>query len=118
MKDFLIAETSNNFELVNHDIDFTSGLDRYAAQKLRLKLTPFKGEYFLDSDIGLPYPDEILVKNPNIGLISDLFKAKIREVEEVSELTAFNLEVDSALRLLVCTFTVRLTDGSTVSLEV
>lgn len=70
------------------------------AQQIKVVLLTFLGEWFLDTSRGLPYFDEILVKNPNSARIQSLFRQKIMRVEGVQAVTALFLEVDRKNRAL------------------
>ena len=118
MIDFQIRETDNNLELVDRDFFLTVDTSRYVAQKLRVRLSFFRGEWYLNAEKGIPYYDEILVKNPNLNFIEDLLKAEISTVPEVEELLDFVLEYEGTTRELSVTFTVRITSGETLTLTI
>lgn len=66
------------------DIDLTGGKQtlvtdpvQAGAIKLRNRLLLFKGEWFRDTRVGLPYFEQILVKNPNIALLENIFRQAI-----------------------------------------
>ena len=46
-------------------------------QQVMLRLGFFKGEWFLDEETGLPWYEEILVKNPNMIRVRDIFRTAI-----------------------------------------
>lgn len=102
MKDLLLIENDNNLNIVNHDLAFTDTVSLYVSQKLRIKLSFFLAEWYLNKTIGLPYFDQIFIKNPDINFIEDLFKVKILEIPEVKELTSLTLEFQE--RTLLITF--------------
>lgn len=39
------------------------------AQRIQCRLQTFKGECFLDRSVGVPYYEEILKKNPDLGRV-------------------------------------------------
>jgi hypothetical protein len=53
MKDFLLNEIDYDMNVTNYDFSLTSDLSEYVAQKLRLKLSFFKGEWYLNTLTGL-----------------------------------------------------------------
>ncbi len=118
MKDFKLIENTNNLEVTNHDFVFTDSDSEYVAQKLRMKLSIFEGEWYLDNTLGLPYFETIFVKNPNLDLIEDLYKIAIFEVDEVEEITEFSMIVEKSIRDLELDFRVRLVTGEIVSVVV
>lgn len=102
MKDILLIENDNNLNIINHDIAFTSNVSIYVSQKIRIKLSFFLAEWYLNKNIGLPYFEQIFIKNPDINFIEDLYKIKISEIPEVKELTNLTLEFEE--RELLVTF--------------
>lgn len=113
MKDFILQDNSYAFKLTGFDFKFTSSNLEYIAQKLRIKLKTFLGEYFLNVEIGLPFFEQIFVKSPNIDLIGDLFKQQILEEEEVDELVSFEQEWNKTTRALTTTFTIKVKEEQT-----
>lgn len=107
--DFAMDE-NGDIAIVNGDFYFVTGIDatiQYLNQYLRLFLT----EWFLDETQGIPYLDEIFIKNPNPVTIDSIFKAKIIQCPGIIELLAFSLSIDSPTRLLTITGRIRGLDG-------
>ena len=113
MKDFLLIENDNNLNIVNHDLAFTPNVSLYVSQKIRIKLSFFLAEWYLNKNIGLPYFDQIFVKNPDINFIEDIYKVKILEIPEVKELTSLSLEFES--RRLLVSFSVITIEDETIT---
>ena len=85
------------------DMSFVEGVE-YIAQKLKVRLWFYLGEWFLNTDEGTPLYGSILVKNPDVGLISTLLKARILETPGVIELRSFQFDYDNTLRQASVTF--------------
>lgn len=47
------------------------------AQQIKISLKAFLGEWFLDTGFGVPYFEEILVKNPNTMIIREIIRDRI-----------------------------------------
>lgn len=118
MKDLLIGDTGNNLQIINFDLAFTGATDVYAAQKIRLKLSIFANEWYLNNTIGIDYFNNVLIKDPDINLIEDIFKTKILEMPEIQELISFEQEFDTALRKLTTTFKAKLVDDSIIEVTI
>ncbi len=73
---------------------------QYVQQRLRT----FLGEWFLDLDVGVPYFQDILVKNPNINQIDGIFKNIILTTPGVVELLSFTMDFDQTVRSLTVEF--------------
>jgi len=117
MKDFCLNDTDKNLVLTNFDFCFATELEDYVSQKLRITLSIMKGEYYLDTDLGIPFIENVFVKDPNLDFISDLYKKTILSVEQVKEITTFELRYDKPTRRLTANFTVKVAD-TTVTVTV
>ena len=62
----------------NGDLDISKrgdiSLGDSVAQKIRIRLLWFEGEWRWDTDEGLPYFDGLLVKNPDVDEFEGLIK--------------------------------------------
>lgn len=114
MKDFYFDQDKNAV-IENFGLSFTPTFEIWLSQKLRIRLSIFLGEYFLDTTLGLPYFEEILIKNPDLVLIESLIKEVISGTEGVESLDEFELELENSSRKLTVTFTVTSTQGEAVT---
>lgn len=88
-------------------------------QNLKIRLLLIRGEWFLDSRIGLPYFEEILVKNPDFSAIDVTIKATILETPEVEEILSYSSSFDRTSRKLSISFTALTVYGEeTLNLEI
>jgi hypothetical protein len=97
-----------------------SGSD-YIAQKAKQILLLVKGEWFLDTTIGIPYFQSILVKNPDIPLIESILVNALRNDTVLISLGVTNAEIvsttfDKLNRQISFDIDI-ITDTETVSLE-
>lgn len=115
MKDFQLTENENDLELINKDFYITTEFSRYVSQKLRIRLSMFKGEWYLNINKGLPYFESIWIKNPNVSYIEDLFKIEITTCPGIEELLSFNLTIEKSTRELFVDFTAKLENGEIIS---
>lgn len=84
----------------NNDIILTEGAERI-AQQILITLRFWYGEWFLDRTDGVPYLEQILVKNPNLNHIRQILSEKILSVNGVVSLDALNLDYNPRLRTLL-----------------
>ena len=102
---------------VSHDLVFdgqhfaTVEGRQAVAQRLLVKFSMFEGEWFLDLDAGIPYRDEILVKNPDINLVGTVLRREILSTEGVTGLREFDISFDSARRELSLSFVAETDEG-------
>jgi hypothetical protein len=111
-KDIRLGVNSHDIEIGTDtfDMSFVDGVD-YIAQKLKVRLWFFLGEWFLDTAEGTPFYQSILVKNPDVDLIGTLLKARILETPGVIELKSFEFDYDNGLRQASVSFECRTDAG-------
>lgn len=118
MVDLQINELTKNMVITNRDLTLTPTLSEYVAQKLKLHLSIFKGEWFLNNTLGIPYFQEIFVKNPNLSRIEDVFKREIISIMGVESIQSFFLTYDNSTRELTVTFTAVLTNSELLTVTI
>lgn len=109
MSDLTLTDDGKNLKLVNGDIPLTTGSDA-VRQHLLQRLKMFRGEWFLDLSDGVPYYQNILIKNPNPDTVDGVLKDRILNTPGVDELLEFELDYDPATRKLTLAFSVRVLD--------
>lgn len=103
----LILTTEKNLRL-------TDSLTEFVSQKIENKLLFFKEEWFLDYEKGIPYFENIFIKNPDINLINSIFLREIRTINEIEEILKFEIEYNSQSRTFNIDFEVKATDGAII----
>lgn len=81
------------------------------AQRVRVRFKWFLGEWFLDQRLGVPYFQDILIKNPDPILISFIFKKVLTTTPGVASVSTFNATLDAATRTLTVSFEATLDSG-------
>jgi hypothetical protein len=115
----LDLKVDNSGELVVTDFDLVKIINGDAIeQDIRTALRTFKGEYFLNTNVGLPYFQEIFKKGTSPLIIQNRFKTAILARPGVKNFESFEIEIDTALRQLNIEFTVNTDAGSIYMQEV
>lgn len=109
MSDIKLAD-DGDIDLTNGEMTLTSGLEA-TKQRLTQRMRFFFQEWFLDQSRGIPYIQQVFVKNPNPVVIDAIFKKEILSDPAVIELQRFELDLETASRALTITFRVVTTDG-------
>lgn len=92
------------------DLVLVSGRDA-VRQHLAIRLRTFLGECFLDTRVGMPYFQQILVKDPNVSAVRALYRKAIMTTPGVTDLKALEVTVDWSTRTASVAFAVETTDG-------
>ena len=90
---------------------FTTTTSENLAQRLKIRLQTFKGEWFLDGTIGIDYFNQIAGKNRYKAAVDAIIQAEILKEQEVLQITAYSSVVDKTTRKITIQFTVRTVDG-------
>lgn len=74
------------------------------AQQIKIALLTFLGEWFLDTSIGVPYFEQVLLKQVDKVKIENVFRQKIAAVKGVTRVLKVDTQIDRRNRLLVVNF--------------
>lgn len=104
-------ETTGDIKLTNGKFEEVFGIE-LVGQKVKDTLNTFKGEWFLDTEFGVPYLESILgQKTGNLSTIGAILKSKIREAAGTdANLTAFQITSDISTREMKAAFTIKNSD--------
>lgn len=82
-------------------------LSNSVRQKIRIKLLWFLGEWRWNKDYGLPYFDELLIKNPDTDLFERDIHDALVDIEEVTEISKVEISIDPVTRVGTIAVTVK-----------
>lgn len=108
----------NNSDLVisKNTLQFTTDTITEIKQKVICKLRLMQGEWFLDLSKGVPYFTEVLKKNADLRVLSNIFKNVILSTNGVTELSAFAIDLNTTTRVLTINTTFKV-DNNVVTLS-
>lgn len=92
------------------DLQLLDGLDAI-AQHVAIRLQFFRGEWFLDTRIGVPYFTDILVKNPDLNIVRFLLRAAVASTPGVINLQSFDMVFEGITRALNVDFEAETEEG-------
>lgn len=110
-RDLLLTLVGHDLDTSGFELHIAEGLDA-TAQRIKVRLKLFLGEWFLDLLAGIPYYQDILVKNPDETAINAIIKEAILSVPTVIELVTYTASLDNARRTFTVTFHCRTEDGT------
>jgi hypothetical protein len=70
------------------------------VQRVAVALKTHRGEWLFDTDLGLPYREEIMVRNPDLERITGLVRALIISIEDVTSITQLQLDYNGSARTM------------------
>lgn len=98
-------------QTVSGDLDISTGnlvvrtdTGQLTAWKLSNLFSFFKGEWFMDVRLGIPYVQYVFVNNPNLTRIRDLFSRVIKSAPGVAAIASMVLDYNPRSRTLAATF--------------
>ena len=100
LKDFALAADGDLYLNRNGDVEIIGSI----RQALQIKLKWFLGEWVFNPDLGVPYFEDILIKNPNQAIIEKDIREQILSVEGVTGIDSLSLSWDRQTRNLSCKF--------------
>jgi hypothetical protein len=109
MSDIALDPLTGDLLIVNGDLVLTTGSDA-TRQRVQQALSAYNGEWFLDLSYGIPYYQNILVKNPNPVVVEGLLRAAVQAVPGVLEILQFDLDYNAGARTLTLTIGIRTDD--------
>ena len=101
----LKLDDSGDLHLDGADLALVAG-GAAIAQAVKVRLSFFAAEWFLDESVGLPFFESILVKSPNFILVQDLIRTEIENTPGVAAIEELDFRFDAALRKLSVRFRV------------
>lgn len=97
--------------VIDGNVPIYNGLD----QRIDCMLRTFRGEWWLDPTLGVPYFEEILKKNPDMSVVRQAFASVILSVPGVQEITSLEVKFLRSTRAFRVDFWVKGTDAIPVS---
>lgn len=110
--DLLLAKDGHDMVFDNGKCPVTQLLVDVVAQRLKIKLYTFLGEWFLDRTVGVPYMQNIFGKVRNKATIDIIFQQIISADEDVIEILSFESELAAHQRGYTLIFSVRTSDNT------
>ena len=111
--DILLTENGDLHLTSKGDIALSDSL----AQKIKVRLKWWLGEWRWDEEEGLPYRDDIFIKNPDTDAFEMAVREKIFEIDEITDVKDVSIKYDAKSRDCKISFTA-LTDTETIREEV
>lgn len=108
MKDLLLTDDEDLYLSASGDVEFTDSV----IQAIKIRLKWFEGEWRINTDYGMPYYDDVFVKNPSVALLESRIRQEILTVDEVVSVDSVSIKIDSTTRKATVKFAATTADGS------
>lgn len=82
-------------------------------QRIIMAIKTHLGERMLNTLDGLPWTEEILIKNPNLAQITSRARAYLQSIEGVTRVIQLDIVLDSETREMDWTLNIETTEGIT-----
>lgn len=106
----LKLDDDGDLALENDDLVLLDGVDAI-VQDVAVRLRTFKGEWFLDQRIGIPYLQQILGQKPRLMAIKAIYRAAILTTPGVTGVDDLQVTYDGKTRSISVSFTGQSTEG-------
>jgi hypothetical protein len=116
--DILVDEKTNDIVFINGESPVTTTIRIGVAQRLKVTLQTFLGEWFLDTDLGVPYFESIFGKVSSKSSVDLILQEKILADEGVIEITSFTSSLSAATRVYTMSFAVLTNEGPTDVIDI
>lgn len=108
-----IKTIDNDWVFENNNLLIVEGKD-FVAQNLGQRLRTLLGECELDTELGVPYIEDIFGKRRQQSVIENILKDVILTTPGVISLDRFDLSFDESTRALTADFSVTSDDGDII----
>lgn len=107
---FAIDDDTGDLQVVDGEVQIVTDVEA-VRQFLKQKLKTILNTHFLDLSLGLDYLGLVLVKNPNLDVITTIFVNEIVTTPGIISLDEFDMNFDTVNRELSLAFTAQTKDG-------
>lgn len=115
--DLLLSPETHDMIFVNGGCPVTVSQQDIVAQRLKITLQTFLGEWFLDTDLGIPYFQQIFTKIRSKATVDAIFQQAILDDPGVLEIVSYESSLDASTRGFDLVFSVRVADGTIVPID-
>lgn len=115
MADLSLNINTNDLLIVDNDLVLTTDVDPNGTnpilQDILQRMRLFLGEWFLDNSVGVPYFQQIFVKNPDMSKVEAIFIEIILSTNGVDSLIDYTFTSNNQLRQFEVSFSAQTTKG-------
>lgn len=113
----LALGSTHDISIDGIDLKQIAGVD-VVAQRVRVRLKMFRGEWMLDEAAGVPYYRDVFISAPKSRLVEALLRKEILSVDEIERIKTFTMTLDKTTRKLSVDFKAVSSEGIVAISEV
>ena len=113
----IALDSDHDIFVADSDLVLTTE-ENFIVQSLTIRLQFILSEWFLDTFVGLPYPDVIFERSTNISTIYNLYQKEILNTNGVKEIIELILTPFNDERRLRVNFTIKQDNDIVISEEI
>lgn len=98
MSDLRLDVATHDLVINNFNFELTEDTDESVAQRWKIRLLFFKGEWFLNENFGIPYYQDILKKQSDLTIPDVIFRQHTLQTPGIEELLEYSSTFDGTLR--------------------
>lgn len=91
------SEFYGDLKITNNSLTLTTGLEAI-RQHLQVRFQMFFGEWFLDTEVGVPWFQDVLQKQSSFTVVSEILKGVALDTPGILQLLKFNFDYVAATR--------------------
>jgi hypothetical protein len=115
LKNLYIDPITKDLAITDFNLQLTANSNENLAQKVETRLNTFAGEWFLNVELGVPYYQRILKKNPNYADVNSLLLSIVASTPGVESVEAFAVKFETSTRDYRVEFTAKSAYGGTIT---
>ena len=112
----LALDATGDLDLTGNELNLVDG-DDAIVQHCALRLRFVRGEFFLDDEIGTPYFERILVKNPDLVVVRSVLRRVVLGTPGIESVANFTLTFDRSTRRAELSFEAQKADGTVLTFD-
>lgn len=103
MTDIKLDVTTHDIDISTGDLQLLTGIEAI-AQHIRIRLQFFLGEWMLDTRLGIPYFQHVLIKNPKTAVVRGILRKAIQETPGVVSVSDLLVDYAPTTRQMTVSF--------------
>ncbi len=113
----LKLNSNGDLDILGGDLQLLNDEAEVSRQSLQIDLKTFRGEWFLDTSIGVPYLQRLLKKGVSKTFVDNVFIDKVRKAYQIDYINAFNSVITSDRRYVINELTATTVGGEIISVS-